>query len=73
MLGEQLDAKVKNYVQALRSAGTPIGSSIVMAAGEGTVRAHDRIQPVQRHQNLGSIIAEEEGVYKAQGHHQVNT
>ena len=47
MLGEQLDAKVKNYVQALRSAGTPIGSSIVMAAGEGIVRAHDRTQPVQ--------------------------
>ena len=47
MLGEQLDAKVKEYVQALRSAGTPIGSSIVMAAGEGIVRAHDRTLLVQ--------------------------
>lgn len=47
MLGEQLDGKVKNYVQALRSAGTPIGSSIVMAAGEGIVRAHDRTLLVQ--------------------------
>ena len=47
MLGEQLDAKVKKYVQALRSAGTPIGSSIVMAAGEGIVRAHDRTLLVQ--------------------------
>ena len=74
MLGEELDAKVKNYVQALRSAGTPVGScSIVMAAGEGIVRAHDRTQPMQHHQNLGSVIAEEVGVYKAQGHHQVNT
>ena len=32
LLGEQLDAKVQSYVKALRSAGTPIGSSIVMAA-----------------------------------------
>ena len=48
MLGEQLDVKVKNYAQALRSAGSPIGSSIVMAAGEGfIVRAHDRTQLMQ--------------------------
>ena len=47
MLGEILDAKVKKYIQALRSAGTPIGSSIVMAAGEGIVRAHDRTLLVQ--------------------------
>ena len=47
MLGEQLDAKVKNYILALRNAGAPIGSSVVMAAGEGIVRAHDRTQLVQ--------------------------
>ena len=47
LLGEQLDSKVKNYVTALRSAGTPIGSSIVMAVGEGMVRAHDRTMLVQ--------------------------
>ena len=48
MLWEQLDAKVKNYVQALRSAGIPIGFGIVIAAGEGIVRAHNRTQLMQR-------------------------
>ena len=47
ILGEQLDSKVKNYITALRSAGTPIGSSVVMAVGEGMVRAHDRTLLVQ--------------------------
>ena len=42
MLGEDLDDKVQNYVEALCTAGTPIGSNIVMAAGEGIVIAHDR-------------------------------
>lgn len=46
MLGEQLNAKVK-YIQALRSTETPIGSSIVMAAGEGIARAHNRTLFVQ--------------------------
>ncbi len=41
LLGEELDGKVSKYVEALRSAGTPIGSSVVMAAGEGLVRAYD--------------------------------
>ena len=41
MLWEELDDKVKNYVQALRINGAPIGSSIVMAAGEGLIKAHD--------------------------------
>ncbi len=31
-VGEELDRKVQNYVRALCSAGTPIGSSVVMAA-----------------------------------------
>ena len=42
MLGEELDGKVQSYVKALRAAGTPIGSSVVMAAAEGLVRAYDR-------------------------------
>ena len=47
MLGEELDDKLKNYVQALRINGAPIGSSIVMAAGEGLIKAHDRTMLVQ--------------------------
>ena len=47
MLGEQLDDKVKKYIMALRSAGTPVSSSIVMAVGEGMVKAHDRTMLVQ--------------------------
>ena len=42
MLGEELDEKVKTYVQVLRSNGAPIGSSVVMAVGLGMIRAHDR-------------------------------
>ena len=42
MLGKELDSKIQSYVKALRAAGTPIGSSVVMAAAEGLVRAYDR-------------------------------
>ena len=42
MLGEQLNCKVQNYIKALHNAGTPIGSSVVMAAAEGLVRDYDR-------------------------------
>ena len=42
LLGEQLDVKVQSYVKALRSAGTTVGSSIVMAAATGIISAHDR-------------------------------
>ena len=42
MLGEELDEKVKTYVQVLRSNGAPIGSSVVMAVDLGMIRAHDR-------------------------------
>ena len=42
LLGDQLDAKVQSYVKALHSAGTLIGSSIVMVAATGIVSAHDR-------------------------------
>ena len=41
LLGE-LDVKVQDYIQALCSAGTPIGSSVVMAAATGIVMACDR-------------------------------
>ena len=53
MLGEQLDNKVQNHVQALRNAGTPTGSSVVMAAGEGVIRAHDRTLLVQHGGHIG--------------------
>ena len=42
MLGEELDGKIQSYVKALRTAGTPTGSSVVMAAAEGLVKAYDR-------------------------------
>ena len=42
LLGDQLDAKLQSYVKALRSAGNPIGSSIMMGAASGTVSAYDR-------------------------------
>ena len=35
LLGAQVDAEVQSYVNALRSAGAPIGSSVVMAAAHG--------------------------------------
>ena len=47
MLGEQLDDKVQNHVQGLCNVGTPTGSSVVMAAGEGMIMAHDRTLLVQ--------------------------
>ena len=47
LLGKQLDDKVQNYVEALCNAGMPIGSSVIMAAGEGMIRAHDRTLLVQ--------------------------
>ena len=39
MLGEELDEKVKKYIEALGTNGTPVGSSIVMAARGGMIRA----------------------------------
>ncbi len=42
MLGEQLDGRIQNYVKALRNAGTPIGSSVIMAAATGIVNSCDR-------------------------------
>ena len=41
LLGE-LDEKLLVYVRALRDAGGSMGSSIVIAAAEGIVTAHDR-------------------------------
>lgn len=42
LLGEELDGMVQKYVQAIRDAGTPIGTNVVMAAAQGIVKAHDR-------------------------------
>ena len=42
LLGEELDGMVQKYVQAIRNAGTPIGTSVVMAAAQGIVKANDR-------------------------------
>ena len=42
MLGEQLDGKVQNKVQVLTQWWNTDGSSIVMAADEALIRAHDR-------------------------------
>ena len=42
MLGEQLDTKVQSYIKALRSAGTLIGTSVVMAAATGILTCYDR-------------------------------
>ena len=33
---------VQKYVQAIHNAGTPIGTSVVMAAAKGIVKAYDR-------------------------------
>ena len=42
MLGEQLDTKVQSYIKALRSAGTLIGTSVVLAAATGILTTYDR-------------------------------
>ena len=39
LLGEKLGAQVQSYVKGLRSTGTPIGSSIVIAAA--IVKSYD--------------------------------
>ena len=44
LLLEELDKKVQAYVRALRDAGSSVGFSIVIAAAEGIVTAHDRTQ-----------------------------
>ncbi len=41
MLGKQLDGRIQNYVKALRNAGTPIASSVIMAAATGFVNSCD--------------------------------
>ena len=65
MLGEELDDKGKNYVEALRINGAPIGSSIVMAAGEGLIKAHDRTRSHTDHKVLGYVTAKENGFREA--------
>ena len=46
LLGE-LDQKVQVYIKALRGAGGSVGTSIVIAAAEGIITAHDRNLLVQ--------------------------
>ena len=41
-IGKEVDGKVQEYVTAIRKAGTPIGSSLVMAAANGTIKGHDK-------------------------------
>ena len=38
MLGKEIDGKVQEYVTAIRKAGTPIGSSLVMAASNCIIK-----------------------------------
>ena len=42
MLREALDTDVQKYIRALRLAGTPVSSSLVLAAVEGIVVSKDR-------------------------------
>ena len=37
-----LDDKVQQYIKALRKAGTPVNSRVILAAAEGIVKATDR-------------------------------
>ena len=51
LLGPELDERVKKCITNLHKTGTPIGSSVVVAAAEGMMmmRAYDRtllLQPV---------------------------
>ena len=41
MLGD-IDAEVQEFIQALRKAGTPINTAVVLAAAEGIVISKDR-------------------------------
>ena len=42
LLGEQLDAAVRNYIKAVRDAGGVINTSITIAAATAIVRKTDR-------------------------------
>ena len=41
LIGEELDAQVQQYVKNARKRGLAINTSVVIAAGEGIVMAHD--------------------------------
>ena len=41
-LGKELDNDVQKYVKALRKAGTPINTAVILAAVEGIITAKDR-------------------------------
>ena len=65
--GEELDGMVQKYVQAIRNAGTPIGTSVVMAAAQGIVKAYAPFLKMGLHLNhkeLGSISALKNWLHK---------
>ena len=53
LLGEKLDCKVKLYVHAVREAGGPVTTTIVISAGRAVVNHHD---PQLLSVNSGPII-----------------
>ena len=42
MLGEQLDAAVRDYIQGMRTVGGVVNTTIVLAAAEGIITARDQ-------------------------------
>ena len=38
----ELDCAVQDYIRALRKAGTPVSTEVILAAAEGIVVARDR-------------------------------
>ena len=46
MLGD-FDPKIQEYIRALRQAGTPVGSAVIIAAAKGIVMSNDRTALVE--------------------------
>ena len=72
--GEELDGMVQKYVQAIRNAGTPIGTSVVMAAAQGIVKAYDRTPLFEngvtsQSQGIGLSLSFKNGLRKTQSYH----
>ena len=58
-----LDSKVQQYIRALRQAGAPVGTSVIIAAAKGIIMSVDRTMQVENawrahsaDQDMGSII-----------------
>ena len=43
LIGDKLDDQVKNYVQYLRTKGTPVNTSVVLGVAHGIVKNQDSI------------------------------